>query len=121
MAYENQILGVKVKVQFTPMMISVGVLIGNCAVSFFTLVTFDEHQIGLPVAWCIQHSESAEHIGRFLQAVKDNATHVQPDWYPSCFIIDCAEAEMSAITAVFPRIPIYFCSWHVRRLHPNDV
>lgn len=55
---------------------------------FFTLMAFDEHQMGLHVAWCIQQSESAKHIGKFLQVVNDNVIHAQPYWYPSCFIID---------------------------------
>lgn len=81
---------------------------------FFTLVAFDQHQIGLPVAWCIQQSKSAKSIGKFLMAVKQRAIAVQPNWQPSCFIIDCAEVEVVAIQEVFPNIPIYFCSWHVR-------
>ena len=82
---------------------------------FFTLVCFDPHQMGLPVAWCIQQRETAEMICLFLQAVKDRALKVKADWNPNCFIIDCADAEVSAIKTVFSGIPIYFCSWHVRR------
>ncbi|CAM6117684.1 unnamed protein product [Calypogeia fissa] len=71
--------------------------------------------MGLPIAWCIQQSESAEQICLFLQSVKDTACSMKPDWKPSYFIIDCAKAEVKALTAIFPDVPIYFCSWHVRR------
>ena len=54
-------------------------------------------------------------ISEFLQAVKERAQKIKPDWMPSCFIIDCAKAEVNALKEVFPEIPIYFCSWHVQR------
>jgi hypothetical protein len=84
---------------------------------FFTLVAFDHHDMGLPVAWSIQKRETAEMIARFLQVVKEKCTAIRPSWMPACFIIDCADAEVSALKNVFPSIPIYFCTWHVRRYY----
>jgi hypothetical protein len=78
-------------------------------------VAFDLHEMGLPVAWSIQKRETADMIGEFLQATKERCIAIKPDWMPKCFIIDCADAEVAALKAVFPNIPIYFCFWHVRR------
>ena len=67
------------------------------------------------MAWSIQRRETAEQICVFLKAVKDRILSYKKDWMPSCFIIDCCEAEVKALEAIFPGIPIYFCTWHVRR------
>lgn len=70
--------------------------------------------MSLHVACCIQQSEGAEQIGIFLKVVKQKVIE-RPNWSLSCFIINCVEAEVGALREVFPEIPIYFCSWHVRR------
>ncbi|KAL3701242.1 hypothetical protein R1sor_019264 [Riccia sorocarpa] len=82
---------------------------------FFTLVVFDQHQMGLPVAWCIQASEGAHQIETFLLHVKNSALRRMPDWNPSTFITDCCDAEVRAIRTVFPSAKVIFCSWYVRR------
>jgi hypothetical protein len=84
---------------------------------FFTLIAFDQHQMGLPVAWSIQQKETTEMIVDFLEAVKAAALELQPDWKPSCFIIDCAPQEVAALKAVFPESPTIFCTFHVRRYY----
>ena len=71
--------------------------------------------MGFPAAWSIQMRETSEQIVMFLEAVKAKALLKKPDWKPACFIIDCADAEVKALETVFPGIPIYFCTWHVRR------
>jgi hypothetical protein len=81
----------------------------------FTLLAYNHHDMGLPIAWSIQKREIAEMIGHFLQAVKQKCIAIRPSWMPNCFIIDCVDAEVVALQAVFPRIPIYFFTWHIRR------
>ena len=71
--------------------------------------------MGFPAAWSIQMRETTEQLIMFLTAVNTRALQLKEDWSPSCFIIDCAYAEFNAIRAVFPGVPIIFCSWHVRR------
>ena len=71
--------------------------------------------MGFLTAWSIQMRETSKQIVMFLEATKAKALKIKPDWKPACFIIDCADAEVKALQAVFPGIPIYFCSWHVRR------
>jgi hypothetical protein len=85
------------------------------AVSFPSLIVFDGHEMGLPVASSIQQKETADMIADFLTVVKAAGLAHQPDWKPSCFIIDCAPPEVAALKRVFPDIPILFCSFHVRR------
>lgn len=82
---------------------------------FFTLIAFDSHQMGLPVAWSIQQKETTELIVIFLQKIKTAALELEPDWKPSCFIIDCATQEVAALKSVFPGVPIIFCTFHIRR------
>jgi hypothetical protein len=82
---------------------------------------WDEHEMGLPVAWSIQKRETLQQISLFLNAVKDMAIAIKSDWMPSCFIIDCSNAEVGAIQEIFPQIPIYFCTWHVRRYLSHSI
>lgn len=75
---------------------------------FFTLIAFDSHQMGLPVAWSIQQKETTQMIVNFLQKIKDAALKLKPDWKPSCFIFDCAPQEVAALKAVFPGFSVHF-------------
>ena len=39
-----------------------------------------------------------------------------PEWEPSCFLVDAADAEIAAIGAVFgSAVKIFLCFWHVQR------
>lgn len=82
---------------------------------FFTLLGIDYHQMGMPLAWSIQQSEEGIHIAAFLKAVRDTVIKIKPDWKPACFLIDCADAEVKGIRLIFPDVPIYFCTYHVRK------
>jgi hypothetical protein len=46
---------------------------------FFTLIVFDGHQMGLPIAWSIQQRETTEMIIDFLRVVKAAALEHKPD------------------------------------------
>jgi hypothetical protein len=64
--------------------------------------------MGLPVAWSMQEKGSTPPIIMFLMRVKACCLKMNPNWRPSCFIIDCCDAEKNALEKVFPGIPIYF-------------
>ncbi len=39
-----------------------------------------------------------------------------PDWAPSCFMIDASQAEMAAIRAAFAdTMPFFICTWHMHK------
>jgi hypothetical protein len=39
-----------------------------------------------------------------------------PDWVPSCFMIDASKAEMAAIRTAFAgTVPYFICTWHVHK------
>ncbi len=79
--------------------------------SLFTLMVINTHGRGRPVAWFITSDELATTIQQALECVK----HKAREWKPKTFMSDCSDAEMKAVTAVFPGIKIHLCIWHVKR------
>eukprot|EP01018_Ginkgo_biloba_P024576 Gb_08233 [translate_table: standard] len=78
----------------------------------FTLIVFDTHQNGVPVAWIISSSSSTNDIQNWMEKLWSRIHEVDPTWRPSAFMVDVVAAEISAISDVF----FLLCLWHVRRL-----
>ena len=59
-----------------------------------TLMVITKSGFGIPVAWIVHSSNSAETIRKALDAL---ATKMGPDFQPSVMIIDDAAAEIAAV------------------------
>ena len=62
-----------------------------------TVLVFDEHNNGYPVAWAVTSDGAASTIASFLKVVRDRALEEMPDWSPSAVIVDCDDGEIKAI------------------------
>eukprot|EP01018_Ginkgo_biloba_P035343 Gb_06155 [translate_table: standard] len=80
----------------------------------FTLIVFDTHQNGVPIAWIISSSSSANDIQNWMEKLQSRIHEVDPMWRPSAFMVDAATAEINAISDVFG-CRVLLCLWHVRR------
>lgn len=71
--------------------------------SLFTILVYDEHQNGVPVAWALLEKSNSGHLKQFLSALKIRvekfrAENLQdPEWRPNNFIIDVASEEILSI------------------------
>ncbi|MCO5557588.1 hypothetical protein L7F22_011154 [Adiantum nelumboides] len=80
----------------------------------YTILVFDTHQNGVPVAWVITSSAETNTIVTWLTRLRNRVLDYNKSWEANAFLVDDATAEINAISAVF-NIPIFLCLWHVRR------
>eukprot|EP01018_Ginkgo_biloba_P023862 Gb_15783 [translate_table: standard] len=80
----------------------------------FTLIVFDTHHNGVPVAWIISSSSLANDIQNWMEKLRCRIHKVDPTWRPSDFMLDDATAEINTISDVFGCL-VLLCLWHVRR------
>eukprot|EP01018_Ginkgo_biloba_P032726 Gb_32690 [translate_table: standard] len=78
----------------------------------FTLLVFDTHQNGLPVAWIISSSSSASDIQSWMEKLRSRIYEMDPTWRPSASMVNDVDAEINAISDVFG-CRILLCLWHV--------
>ena len=69
------------------------------------------HPTGVPVAWMLSSSGTEATISFFLNFVKAQS----PEITPAIIMTDCDQAQMNAITAVYPASNLLLCWWHVLR------
>jgi hypothetical protein len=90
---------------------------------------------GYPAAWGVTSSESHETITFLLRGLKGKIHAMMPEWRPSCFVVDCCDALITALRylhsswslcghaankphlnhrEVFPGVPIRLCNYHVQ-------
>jgi hypothetical protein len=76
--------------------ISMDATFGTNDVKFhlFTLMTFDAHRIGMPVAWIITSRQTCNDLVEWLTPLKTKLLRKNRKWKPSCFIIDDAPQEL---------------------------
>ena len=106
------ILGIQMQWQFEAMLrwahhgaISMDATFGTNHMKFhlFTLMVFDDFRNGVPIAWIITSRQKEEDLIQWLTALRAKAMKVQPEWRPSCFIVDDAIHERNAIKyVIFP-------------------
>ncbi len=72
----------------------------------FTLMGFDDHHTGVPLAWIITSRQTIEDLIKWLKPLKDTMLSHMPHWKPSCFFIDDALQELKALWLVLYLIPI---------------
>lgn len=63
----------------------------------YTVMVFDEWRNGIPVAYFIISSSTENALKPVLQALKETALAVKPDWEPSSVIVDNAQAELNVL------------------------
>eukprot|EP01018_Ginkgo_biloba_P037069 Gb_24215 [translate_table: standard] len=80
----------------------------------FTLLVFDTHQNGVPIAWIISSSSSTSDIQSWMEKLQSRIYEMDPTWRPSAFMVDDDVAEINAISDVFG-CRILLCLWHIRR------
>jgi hypothetical protein len=59
----------------------------------FTLMGFDDHCMGVPLAWIITSKQIVQDLIKWLKPLKDKMLSHMPHWKPSCFIVDDAFQE----------------------------
>ncbi|CAM6086863.1 unnamed protein product [Calypogeia fissa] len=98
------------------------------AYPFYTFVVFDQFQNAIPIAFATVERCKAIDLIPILNALKVKANekivtdvNITSSWTPSCWIVDCADEEQIAISAVFPDVPITFCTYHVRRVWTKNI
>eukprot|EP01018_Ginkgo_biloba_P040728 Gb_24627 [translate_table: standard] len=80
----------------------------------FTLIVFDTHQNGVPVAWIILSSSSAIDIQNWMEKLQSRIHEVDLTWRPSAFMVDDVATEINAISDVFGCCVLLHL-WHVHR------
>jgi hypothetical protein len=63
----------------------------------FTLMVFDAHHIGVPVAWIITSCQTCNDLVEWLTPLKIKLLKKIPKWKPSCFIVYDAPQELRAL------------------------
>ena len=65
--------------------------------TLYTIMVFDSHRNGIPVAWIIVSSNKRLDITGWLKAFRDKMLDEHKSWSPNAFLIDDADAEKEAI------------------------
>eukprot|EP01018_Ginkgo_biloba_P032619 Gb_20521 [translate_table: standard] len=86
----------------------------NLKYPLFTLIVFKTHQNGVPVAWIISSSSSANDIQNWMEKLWSRIHEVNPMWRPSAFMVDDVDAKINSISDVFGCRVLLFL-WHVYR------
>jgi phosphatidylserine decarboxylase len=63
----------------------------------FTLMVFDAHRTGMPVAWIITSCQKCDDLVEWLTPLKTKLIRKNLKWKPSCFIVDDAPQELQAL------------------------
>ena len=88
-----------------------------------TVMVQDAFDHGIPTAFSIMEGGCAEkHYAVLLECLYNAAKAVEPDWLPSSIMIDDCDAEINAITSVFPAsVKVVLCTWHVMRSWKKNI
>jgi len=71
----------------------------------FTLMGFDDHRMGVLLAWIITSRQIVEGLIKWLKPLKDKMLSHMPHWKLSCFLVDDAPQELKALWLVLYLIP----------------
>ena len=67
----------------------------------YTLLVFDEKEVGVPVAWAISSRNKIEDINEWLREVYKRGKAQKEDWHVNAFMTDDASAEIEAIRSYY--------------------
>jgi hypothetical protein len=71
----------------------------------FTLMGFDDHRTGVPLAWIITSKQTVQDLIEWLKPLKKKMLSHMPHWKPSCFLVDDALQELKALRLVLYLVP----------------
>lgn len=80
--------------------------------SLVTILCYDKHQNGVPVAWALLEKSKSEHIILFLEALKKiveehrKSLLLDPEWKPAAFMIDVASEEILSLRFLYHAFPL---------------
>lgn len=86
-------------------------IVQDTRIKLFTLVLRTETGSGFPVSFFLSNVETEVAITAWLSRIKIRVPGLQP----SRFVVDCAQAQLNAIRAVWPASIVELCKWHVLR------
>jgi hypothetical protein len=66
----------------------------------FTLMGFDDHCTGVPLAWISTSRQTVQDLIEWLKPLKEKMLSHMPHWKPSCFLVDDAPHELKALRLV---------------------
>jgi hypothetical protein len=66
----------------------------------FTLMGFDDHRTGVPLARIITSRQTVQDLIESLKPLKKKMLSHMPHWKPSCFLVDDAPQELKALWLV---------------------
>jgi hypothetical protein len=75
---------------------------------WFTVLAFDDHRTGVPLAWIITSKQTIQDLIKWLKPLKDKMLSHMPHWKPSCFFIDDAPQESKALRLILYMGPILY-------------
>jgi hypothetical protein len=62
-----------------------------------TWMVMDAHQNAIRVAWTIHESQTGSEIATWVEAIVRKVKCTMPEWKPSCFMVDDADADINAL------------------------
>jgi hypothetical protein len=74
----------------------------------FTLMGFDDHRMGVPLAWIITSRQTVQDLIEWLKRLKDKMLSHMSHWKPSCFLVDDAPQELKTLWLVLYLMPILY-------------
>jgi hypothetical protein len=63
----------------------------------FTLMVFDAHRTGMPIAWIITSCQTCDDLVEWLTPLKTKFLRKNLKWKPSCFIVDDVQQELRTL------------------------
>ncbi|KAI5070538.1 hypothetical protein GOP47_0014881 [Adiantum capillus-veneris] len=82
--------------------------------NLYTILVFDSHRNGVPIAWVLTASATFESTRTWLTCFRNSMLDHHKSWEPGACMVDDAEQEIAALRVVFHQ-PILLCLWHVKR------
>jgi len=93
--------------------------LNNVSMPLYTLAVLDQHGVGRPVVQALMYREDQSHIEMFLACAKEWAG---PDAFrTTVFMVDKAQAEISALKALFTDNTILLCRFHVAKAFVQQI
>ncbi|GLJ37316.1 hypothetical protein SUGI_0756990 [Cryptomeria japonica] len=86
----------------------------------YTLLIFDEQEVGVPIAWAISSRNKVDDLNEWLAEVYKRGKKCKEDWHVNAFMTDDTSAEIEAIRLSFG-CQVLLCIWHVHRAWLKNV
>lgn len=95
------------------------VQINNLSMPLYTLAVIDQHGMGCPVIQSLVYREDQAHIQMLLKCAQE---WTDPTTFSNTvFVVDKAQAEISALQSLFPGNRILLCRFHVAKAFVQEI